>query len=155
MNSNSFASYRILAATGYAEENVASGRWPKEGSLERSFEDFDESLPQGLATPNNFIYEIHDEATSTVVGTIWFAVITKNGMTSAFVYDIEIKTEYRRRGHARAAFTALEALVKSLGLSSIGLHVFGQNSAAQALYSSLGYGITGINMLKTISKSAA
>jgi hypothetical protein len=36
--------------------------------------------------------------------------------------------------------------------SSIGLHVFGDNLGAHALYAKLGYGVTGINMLKRLGK---
>jgi len=131
MNPDSFATYREAAVKGYAEDNVASGRWPKEGALQRSYEDFAESLPQGLATPDNYLYEIRSQATGAVVGVLWFAVVVKNGIKSAFVYDVEVKAECRRQGHGRAAFAALEPIVKALGLSSIGLHVFGHNPAAQ------------------------
>jgi ribosomal protein S18 acetylase RimI-like enzyme len=155
MNPDAFVGYREAAATGYAEDNVAFGRWPKAGALQRSYEDFDESLPQGLATPDNFLYEILIKSTGAAVGIIWFAVVVKNGLRSAFVYDVEVKPEFRRHGYARAAFSALEPLVHALGLSSIGLHVFGNNSGAQALYHSLGYGITGINMLKQIGGGEA
>ena len=149
----SFARYRDSAAKGYADDNVAAGRWPEAGALQRSYDDFDESLPQGLDTPDNYIFEIRDEVTNTIVGEIWFAIVVKNGIRSAFVYDLEVHPEFRRQGHARAAFIALEPLVESLGLSSIGLHVFGHNPVAQALYSSLGYGVTGINMRKTVGKN--
>ena len=145
MQPASFANYREMAVKGYAEDNVASGRWPEAGSLQRSYEDFDESLPLGLGTPDNYLYEITDEVTNSVVGILWFAVVLKNGIKSAFVYDVEVISKHRRQGHGRAAFDALEPLVKSLGLSSVGLHVFGHNPGAQALYESLGYGVTGVN----------
>ena len=155
MTPAAFSAYREAAVQGYAEDNVASGRWPSERALERSREDFAESLPQGLATPDNYFFEVRSETTETVVGILWFAVVLKNGIRSAFVYDVEIKPQHRRQGHARAAFAALEKEVKSLGISSIGLHVFGHNAGAQALYNSLGYGITGFNMLKRLGESDA
>lgn len=153
MRHEAFEAYLEAAIAGYAEDNIASGRWPREGALARSREDFNESLPRGLDTPDNYLFEIQDDSSSTVVGVIWFAVVVKNGLKSAFVYDIEIKPELRRKGHARAALRALEPLVQALGLQSIGLHVFGHNPGAQALYSSLGYDVTGINMLKHIGRN--
>lgn len=155
MRQDAFAAYLDSAVAGYAEDNVASGRWPAEGALARSRADFEESLPQGLATPDNFLFEVKDELEGSTVGFLWFAVVEKNGIRSAFVYDVEVRPEFRRQGHARAAFKALEPLVQDLGLSSIGLHVFGHNPGAQALYSSLGYGITGINMLKALGENGA
>ena len=68
------------------------------------------------------------------------------------MYDAETKPNLRQRGHARAAFEALEPMVSDLGLASIGLHAFGHYPGAQALYRSLGYEVTGVNMLKPIPK---
>lgn len=152
MGHASFAGYRAAAAAAYATDNVASGRWPSEGALERALDDFDESLPRGLDTPDNHVFDVKDARSGAVVGVVWFAAVVKHGLRSAFVYDIEIKAEHRRRGHARAAFAALEDRVKAMGLSSIGLHVFGQNPGAQALYRSLGYAVTGVNMLKHLPR---
>lgn len=155
MRQEVFTAYRDAAIAGYAKDNVASGRWPAEGALARSRADFEESLPQGLATPDNFLFEIKGEPDGPTVGFIWFAVVEKNGIRSAFVYDVEVRPEFRRQGHARAAFKAIEPLVRGLGLCSIGLHVFGHNPGAQALYSSLGYGVTGTNMLKVLGERGA
>ena len=155
MTPSAFAGYREAAAAGYADDNVASGRWPQDGALQRSYDDFDESLPQGLDTPDNYLYDIINEKAGATVGIIWFAVVVKNGLKSAFVYDVEVKPEFRRHGYARAAFSELEPLVVKLGLSSIGLHVFSSNPGAQALYHSLGYGVTGVNMLKHLGRGEA
>jgi ribosomal protein S18 acetylase RimI-like enzyme len=148
MSSMIYGQYLDAAIKAYAEENVESGRWPEEGALQRSRDDFNSSLPQGLNTPDNYLFEIKSVKTGPTLGFIWFAVVERHGLKSAFVYDVEVKPEFRRQGHARAAFEALEPLVTELGLSSIGLHVFGHNPGAQALYDELGYKVTGINMLK-------
>ena len=123
------------------------------GALEGSRADFDDSLPHGLATPDNYLFEIQDGEDGTTVGYLWFAVVVKHGLRSAYVYDLEVKREPRRQGHAKRAFAALEARVAALGLSSIGLHVFGHNPGAQSLYSQLGYTVTGINMIKQIDRT--
>jgi ribosomal protein S18 acetylase RimI-like enzyme len=148
MPPESFDAYRLASARGYADDNVASGRWPAEAAFERAIEDFDQGLPQGLDTPDNHIYEIRDAALDETVGVIWFAVIQKNGIRSAFVYDVEVAAPHQRKGHAREAFRQLEPIVQGMGLQSIGLHVFSQNAGAQALYRSLGYQVTSVNMLK-------
>jgi len=146
-----YTPYVENSVAAYAADNVTSGRWPAEGALERSQADFETLLPQGLATPDNYLFEIQSSEGGQTVGFLWFAVEQKHGIRSAFVYDVEIKEEYQRQGYAQAAFEALELFVRSLGLTRIGLHVFGHNPAAQALYSKLGYGVTGISMLKNLS----
>ncbi len=153
MRAEAYAAYLESSVAGYAEDNIAAGRWPRQGAVGRSRASYLELLPHGLATPDNYLYEIMADEGGPVVGVIWFAVEMRHGVRTAFVYDLEIESAHRRQGHARRAFLALEALVAGLGLDSIGLHVFGQNHAAQALYSQLGYVVTGINMVKRFDES--
>ena len=49
------------------------------------------------------------------------------------------------------AFLAVEAEARRLGLAGIGLHVFGHNTGAQALYAKLGYVPTHINLYKPLA----
>jgi ribosomal protein S18 acetylase RimI-like enzyme len=146
-----FAAYLSEAVAGYAAGNVSAGRWPAEGALERAQADFDSLLPQGLATPDQHLFDIRAGAGGPVVGFLWFGIEAPRGLRAAFVYDLGIDAAWRRQGHASRAFVALEALVQSLGLARIGLHVFGNNTGAQALYTKLGYGVTGLNMLKLLA----
>ena len=74
----SFARFRDISITEYAEENVESGRWPAEGAEERSRQSYDELLTHGLATPNQHLFEMRDSA-GAPVGTIWLAVIEQAG----------------------------------------------------------------------------
>lgn len=150
-----YDAYREAAIAGYTEDNVASGRWPREGALERSRANFESLLPQGLATPDHYLFEILAAEAGPTVGFLWFAVEERYGIRSAYVYDLAIHAESRRRGHAKRAFEALEHLVSALGLSSIGLHVFGNNPGAQALYAKLGYRVTGLNMAKHLDEARA
>jgi ribosomal protein S18 acetylase RimI-like enzyme len=155
MSAESWPHYLDAAVAGYANDNVDAGRWPAEGALARAQADFDISLPQGLATPDNYLFEIKIAEAGPTIGFLWFAVVQKNGLRSAFVYDVEIKPEFRRQGHAAAAFKALEPLVRKLGLTSIGLHVFAHNPGAQALYRKLGYAVASVNMLKQLGADGA
>ena len=157
MQAATFDVYREESIRSYAEENIAAGRWPAEGAIERSRRDYAELLPQGLATPDNFLYEIHSgsnvTATSPIVrvGYLWLAIVEKNGVRGGYVYDLEIAPEHRRQGHAETAFRAMEVLAREMGLPSVGLHVFANNPGAQKLYLKLGYGITGLNMIKHLA----
>jgi ribosomal protein S18 acetylase RimI-like enzyme len=151
MREEVFAQFAERSIADYAEENIASGRWPAEGALERSKAEFRKHLPQGLATPNHYLFEIKADDEGSTVGYLWFAAEERHGIRGAFVYDVVIAEAYRRRGHATAAFLALESIVTGMGLSTIGLHVFGHNEAAQALYRRLGFAVTGISMVKKLS----
>ncbi|MGC6389339.1 GNAT family N-acetyltransferase [Ewingella sp. S1.OA.A_B6] len=136
--------------TDYAKENVASGRWAAENALARSQDEIARLLPQGIATPENYLFEIKTNVDGQTAGYIWFAVSDRQGERSAFIYEVSVFSEFRRQGHARAAFWQLEEKVRELGLKSIGLNVFYHNNAAQALYASLGYAPTNLTMVKAL-----
>ena len=174
MRAAAFVKYAAHSAAAFAEDNVTSGRWPAFGALERAQRDFADSLPQGLATADNFLFEIVVAKTVTpgldiadtlevsapstreiTVGILWFAVVEKLGIKQAFVYDLEIDPGFRRQGYARFAFQALEDLVAARDITQIGLHVFAHNVAAQALYRSLGYDVTSHNLLKHLGPTAS
>jgi ribosomal protein S18 acetylase RimI-like enzyme len=163
MTEDAFVRFRENAVVRYAEENVAAGRWPAEGALARSAEAYERLLPQGLATPNQHLFSMHEGVAGAQaqgggagaeigaeIGVLWLAVTEHPGGRSGYVYEVEVWSEHRRRGHARGAFLALEALAREMGLADIGLHVFAHNHEAQALYRALGYEPTGINMQKRL-----
>ncbi|MEO8310435.1 MAG: GNAT family N-acetyltransferase [Caldimonas sp.] len=150
MQPETYATYLEAAIAGYAEENVSAGRWSEVEALARSREDFHSLLPNGLATPDNRLLEILDEGDGAVVGFVWCAIQRKHGSCSAYVFDLEIKPEHRRKGHALRALKALELDAVKTGAGSIGLNVFANNLGAQALYRKLGYVPTNFNMRKPL-----
>jgi ribosomal protein S18 acetylase RimI-like enzyme len=150
MRVDTYPAYLEAAIKGYAEENVATGRWPQAGAVERSREDFESLLPQGLGTPDNFVCEIFEEDCGPVAGYAWYALERKHGACTAYIYDLEVKPEYRRRGIAYRALKILEQLATEAGAASIGLNVFANNAGAQALYQKLGYAPTNFNMRKPL-----
>ena len=81
---------------------------------------------------------------------LWFAIKSQSAARIAYVFDVYVRRERRREGHAYRAFIALEEEARRLGLSGIALHVFGRNTTAQALYSKLGFRPTNISLFKTI-----
>ena len=152
MNPGSFAAYKAAEVASFAEEGVSSGRWLAEGATERSLAEFDELLPQGLATPDNYLLEIVEPESNDTVGYVWFAAEERNSQQVAFIYDIQVLPEHRRRGHAKRALHALESLVAELGLVRVSLHVAGKNIEAQALYLQLGFAVMGISMSKSLAR---
>jgi ribosomal protein S18 acetylase RimI-like enzyme len=151
MTQEVFARYAKATVEGYANENIAAGRWSPHDALERASKELNALLPQGLGTPDNYLYEIQSAKGGATVGYLWWAVEERRGVRGAYIYDVAIHEAFRRQGHARRTFEHLESLVASLGISSLALHVFAHNSGAQALYEQLGFKVTGINMLKHLS----
>ncbi|HEY2559884.1 MAG TPA: GNAT family N-acetyltransferase [Caldimonas sp.] len=150
MNAEEFAAYVERAIPEFANDKVASGQWSRASSLELSRQGYDELLPKGLATPENFLFTLRVAATQVVVGALWYAVQERAGQRIAYVYDVLVEPQYRRMGYATQVFRKLEAEVRSRGLCGIALHVFGHNEAARALYAKLGYQATNIVMFKEV-----
>jgi ribosomal protein S18 acetylase RimI-like enzyme len=155
MSEAEYAAFLADVVPAYAADKVLSGQWSQAESLDLSRQTFAELLPQGLATAENYLFSILDEAGEVRVGRIWMGVQERAGRRIACVNDLSIELEHRRQGHATRALLALEEHVRALGLSDIGLHVFGHNVAAQALYAKLGYAPTNINLFKVLGPTGA
>lgn len=64
--------------------------------------------------------------------------------------DIVVDAEHRGNGFGRQAMILAEGYARSQGAETLGLNVFGFNTAARGLYESLGYETTSIKMRKTL-----
>lgn len=154
MTEDEFAGWVARAVAAYAADKVAAGQWSNEDALARAKRSLEELLPNGLSTPENRLYTIVDTQ-ATAVGVLWIAFQNRAGERVAYVYDLLIKPEHQRKGHASRAFRALEDEARSLGLSGIALHVFGHNPRAIALYTKLGFHPTNISMYKPVGRAGA
>ena len=149
MSDTDFVAYMGETIPAYAADKVLSGQWAEDQSLEHSRAAFAELLPLGLETPDNYLFNLLDEQGRTV-GTLWLTTTEQARTRIAYVYDVRIRPECRRQGHATHALAEAEAWARNLGLAGIGLHVFGHNGAARALYERLGYQPTNISLFKPL-----
>jgi ribosomal protein S18 acetylase RimI-like enzyme len=149
MSDAQYAGFVAAAVAGYAADKVAAGQWAEDQSLELARKALEELLPQGRQTADNYLFTVLDEQ-ARPVGTLWIGVKEYAGKRNAYVYDVRISPACRRQGHATRALEAAENEARKLGFDGIGLHVFGHNAAARALYERLGYRPTDINMFKPL-----
>lgn len=144
MSQSEFDLFLERSIPEYAEDKVRAGNWTEAESLERSRKEFEELLPLGLSTKDNFLYTLHDDKQS--MGMIWIKV----DMPSAFIYEVYIEEKFRGNGHGKSIMLLLEEKAREMGLKTLKLHVFGSNHVARRLYEKVGYEITNINMSKTL-----
>ena len=142
--------YLPNAIEEYAQEHVRAGNWHPSEALQKSEKEFQQLLPDGVASKDQHLFSIVDDTTGTKVGILWFAVRYRASHPYAFVYDFLIYKEFRRHGYGTQAFAVLEERVRELGLDSISLHVFGHNQPAIALYQAAGYEIADLIMTKQL-----
>ncbi len=133
----------------YIDEIVASGSMSRDAAEERGRHEDAELLPEGLATPGQLIFRI--EADGQRVGWLWLALRNPRAEAGVgYIYDIVVDEPFRGRGYARAAMHLAEAEARRHGLHALSLNVFGHNAIARALYASLGYRETSVQMRKEL-----
>jgi ribosomal protein S18 acetylase RimI-like enzyme len=154
MTETQFRSYLDTAVEDYAQAHLKSGDCAPKDALRLAQEDYQELLPDGLQSKNQFLFSIHDDAPdkNEIIGMVWFAVKDGRAGRSAFIYDLGIREDLRRKGYGRKVMERVEERVREMGIGKVGLNVFGYNQAARTLYEKMGYQITGIGMIKTLGK---
>ena len=146
MDPAEFDPYFEAMTEEYLQENIRAGRWSAEEAPTEVAKQLQGLLPSGRSTPNHWFFTIRSEASEETVGTAWLAVEPRG----AFVYDIKVFEEFRRRGYAEGAMRLLEAVAREQGATKILLHVFGYNAGARKLYQKLGYAETNVMMAKPL-----
>ena len=137
MTGAEFAGYRDQLVTAYAQDMVDAGAFTDPAaSLAASEQSTVELLPDGVDTSGQHLWTAYDG--DTPVGILWIEV---NG-PKAFIYDIEVREEQRRRGYGREVLDAGARAAIDLGATTLGLNVFGHNDGALALYERAGYATT-------------
>jgi ribosomal protein S18 acetylase RimI-like enzyme len=150
MTASEFDEWQSAIAEEYAAEQIAAGRWPESGAIDRAREENRGLLPQGLTTPRMLILRGVDAA-GEPVGRAWVALDHPRGVPGvAFLYDIEVVGSRRGEGFGRALLNAVERATKTAGAAALELNVFGSNRAAITLYDSAGYTVITQQMRKTL-----
>ena len=119
-------------AEDYAGELAAAGMTP-EAAAERSRDQMAELIPSGLDSPGMvfFTASVSDQP----VGRLWISGQAR----MAFVYDVEVNADQRRKGYGAAIMNAGALWCREQGHPALGLNVFAHNPGARALYDRLGY----------------
>ena len=135
---------------GYADDQVKSGAWQSTDAVERASVEVGELLPAGLASPQNYLFNISVDSIDSPVGALWIFLRERNGLTEAFIADLVIYEAFRRQGFASQALTELDVIPKDLGAEKIRPQVFGYNHAARLLYEKMGYETVNVYMDKNL-----
>ena len=132
----------------YAADNVRAGYWDESEALEKSRQETERLLPQGLRSENHHLFTLYDG--DQAVGIIWLKANVDRPIKSGFIFDVEIKEEFRGKGYGKQIMLLIEEKARELELKSIGLHVFAYNKVAKNLYEGIGYEVSSLNMIKKL-----
>jgi len=150
MTQEEYDAYRATSETEYAQQIAESGQVDLEAAVQRSAVEYAQLLPDGLASPGMHLWTAEAGDTSDAVGLGWIELRRRTSGVSAWIYDIHVDASRRGEGLGRALMEALHGAARELGATSIMLNVFGQNTAAIALYDSLGYAVTAQQMKRDL-----
>jgi len=148
MTQAEFDAYYEAIIPDYAADNVRAGYWTEDESLEKSRQQTERFLPQGLQTKDNYLYTLRDN--DQYIGMIWFKADLDRPLKSGFIFDVRIDDKFRGKGYGKEIMLLIEEKARELDIKRIGLHVFGYNKVAKNLYERIGYRYASYNMLKDL-----
>lgn len=148
MSKKAFESFYEDSIIDYANEHVKSGDWKTEGSIERARTEFENLLPEGLDTNNQCLLSVINN--NVDIGYLWLHIYEGEYQKQCFIYDIKIKETYRGQGLGTKTLKCIEQYCKDKDVESIGLHAFGHNKRAVALYNKMGFETTNYRMEKKL-----
>ena len=130
-----FEAFLTGNADEYAGELVAAGM-TEEAAAQQSRDQMAQLLPDGLTSPGMHFFTawVGEEP----VGSLWLCTLDP----MAFVYDIVVREDQRRKGYGAAIMNAAALWTRDRGHQVLGLNVFAHNPGARALYDRLGYQVT-------------
>lgn len=141
------AAYLATSREGYIAERIRAGDTP-EAAARNADDSIGRAFPDGRPAGGHLVLCVEDDGTR--VGTLWVGPQSREAADRWWVWDIVIDPAFRGRGLGRQAMLLAEAEARAHGAVELGLNVFGHNEVAIALYRSLGYEVSAMQMRKPV-----
>src|SRR4051794_39430554 len=135
MTPREFKAFMAVLVGAYAATLAEAGLSDEEAQS-RSREQTGQLIPDGQDSPGMEFFT--GWVGSSPVGRLWLNV----DQPMAFVYDVEVLEDERRKGYGAGLMNAAAAWSRDHGHPAIGLNVFAHTPGARALYDRLGYRVS-------------
>jgi len=155
MTEDEFSAFFDAVAESHARDNVVAGRWSVSDAPALARDETRRLLPASEKTPDHYLFVLRDTDLESEVGYLWFGSTTRATKRVAYLYQLYIHPQFRRRGYGRQALAAFEKEAGNRGYDMLGLHVFGTNAGAHRLYQAVGYRASSITMHKEVGSGDA
>ncbi len=137
MSEAQFAEYLELILPDYAAERAAADHISLDAAEQYAWQQYVTLLPEGRNTPSHILLAIAHRDSHASMGGVWLSFDIEN--KTAFLYNISVSSQYRRRGVATATLGLLAEIARESGCVTLGLNVFSSNEGAMALYRRCGF----------------
>ena len=131
----------------YVKSRMLAGE-TEEQARDNADRSFERSCDDGRPQRDHLIFDV--VADGGAVGYLWLGPQNPPAPGAWWIWDISIDEQHRRHGYGRQAMLLGEEEVGRRGGRVLGLNVFGFNTGARALYESLGYETTAVQMQKRL-----
>ncbi|PLP58307.1 GNAT family N-acetyltransferase [Mesorhizobium loti] len=150
MRDTEYPAYLDYFIPDYAVEISSNYRLSESASLAQAKREIAADLPDGVNTQGHVLLCLIDESDNSekLIGYLWYKPDAE--MRSVFICDFHILAAYQGQGLGKQALAALESELKGKGFEQIKLRVAEDNKRARHVYEATGFGVTGVNMSKTI-----
>ena len=140
MTEAEYAAYYDWTTRHYAECMIKSGgQTDKDAALKFAKDDLAECLTNGINTAGTFFYTVENGENEDIGLLVWQEDIHEKGV--AFILDIMIYEDFRRRGYATRAVKMLFDVAKERGYKKCRLNVFNFNTGAKSVYEKCGMSV--------------
>ena len=151
MRDEEFADWLPRMRDDYARSMIEEGGVSPEQAMEMAAAQTEQLFPAEQPSPEQLVFVV--EAEGEAVGELWLANRDDVLQRCLFVYQVHIAEEHRGRGHGKAAMLLAEEEARRRGIPRLALNVFGGNTVARHLYTSLGYVENAVAMSKALDQS--
>ncbi|MMZ62167.1 putative N-acetyltransferase YycN [compost metagenome] len=134
MSEKEFEQFKEWSVNDYAKDLIKSKMSSDKDAYKCAEKEFNELLPMGLSTKNNFLYVMINHSLEKI-GFIWY----EKENTSGFICDFLVMQNYRNKGYGFKTRKLIEKNAKDKGIRKLRLSVFKFNEPAYNLYNKLKY----------------
>lgn len=150
MRDEEFADWLPRMRDDYARSMIEEGGVSPESGTEMAAAQTEQLFPGKRPSPEQLVFVV--EAEGEAVGELWLADRDDVLQRCLFVYQVHIAEEHRGRGYGKAAMLLAEEEARRRGIPRLALNVFGGNTVARRLYTSLGYVENAVAMSKALDQ---
>lgn len=151
LTESEFKEYREHLVSRFTEDSVTNGDWTEEEAKNVAEMQLKSILPEGVATPNHFIFSVFHQKLNMAVGNVWIQIQNKGTVKKGILFDLTIFDMFKNKDFDKQTLQVSEEWLKTKQVKSLELHVYATNPSARKLYVDFGLTDFSFNMVKSLS----